>query len=144
MHSLIICFFNRVSMMSWMDSYAANGILYCRTKVGSAFGSVGMRTVSRLVTPQSVASLENMGWKSRNSFRSVALCASDVRASACSSCCLISASKPGYSSSGCASPGVSVLVELPEHQNQNSFICQVCLHIQEIALVSLVHKKTTI
>ena len=26
-----------------------------------------------------------------------------------------------------------------QNQNQTSFICQVCLHIQEIALVSLVH-----
>ena len=29
-----------------------------------------------------------------------------------------------------------------QNQNQNSFYCQVCLHIQEIVLVSLVHKTT--
>ena len=33
--------------------------------------------------------------------------------------------------------------EVEQNQNQNSFICQVCLHIQEIALVSLVHYLCT-
>ncbi len=50
-------FFSMESTISCTGSYDAIGILYCRTKVGGAFGFVGMRTVWMFVNPQSRESL---------------------------------------------------------------------------------------
>ncbi len=59
---------------SCTGSYDAIGILYCRTKVGGAFGFVGMRTVWMFVNPQSRESFgERVLVLQQNLFESLAL-----------------------------------------------------------------------